>query len=507
MPQSDQPELPEGMKLLDRYSIIDRIARGGQSTIYRATDDRLDRVVCVKLLRLVLEGPITSPEQFYQISYSHFLQEAIALSKLQHPNTLRIYDFGYLGESRQSSLQSWPGREKRGRPFQVSEFLDGGNLEQFVRGRGPLKPDEVLAILERIAGALAEAHQNQIIHRDIKPSNILFSRVGGLLMPKLADFGIARCNLRKSNKPGSLEAAIETTDHVPAFSLRWAAPEQLTEMEEGPPTDVYALGLVTVFMLTGRAPFDGDDVKTTVKERVTADDYLTGRLSALGLSSEVRRVLIDAMRADPNRRTQSAPELHAQLNRALGGAPAQLPPPVNAPRPNFASITLDAVDRNERESSSPPPEKVIETSGRHVRIVEVHEKLDLTAHSATREIEVRFRVTLLPAVRGAPTMRTSKSGAGAPFRLHLKGLNCFVAKAGGRPNPAVVSDRDENADMISMARERISSICWYFGEEDDEARVFRIGDALLSLPYPEGRIAVALDLGPGREIVVICRRA
>src|SRR6185503_12503500 len=93
-----EPELSEGMRLLDRYSILDRIGSGGMATIYRATDDRLDRVVCVKLLRTTLvEGSgSTSGRAVYKATYTHFLQEALALSKLQHPNTLRIYDFGYL---------------------------------------------------------------------------------------------------------------------------------------------------------------------------------------------------------------------------------------------------------------------------------------------------------------------------------------------------------------------------------------------------------------------------
>ena len=94
---NEQPELHEGTRLLDRYSIIDRIGGGGMASIYRATDERLDRVVCVKLLRLELEqSGSTSGGAVYQATYSHFLREALALSKLQHPNTLRIYDFGYL---------------------------------------------------------------------------------------------------------------------------------------------------------------------------------------------------------------------------------------------------------------------------------------------------------------------------------------------------------------------------------------------------------------------------
>src|SRR5882757_1033759 len=93
-----EQELTEGMRLLDRYNILDRIGSGGMATIYRANDDRLDRVVCIKLLRTTLvegTGNTTGGRAVYQATYTHFLQEALALSKLSHPNTLRIYDFGY----------------------------------------------------------------------------------------------------------------------------------------------------------------------------------------------------------------------------------------------------------------------------------------------------------------------------------------------------------------------------------------------------------------------------
>src|SRR5688572_6869691 len=123
--RSGEPELSEGMRLLDRYSILDRIGSGGMATIYRATDDRLDRVVCVKLLRTTLvEGSgSTSGRAVYEATYSHFLQEALALSRLQHPNTLRIYDFGYLGGTEEPSASGEPSASRAvGAPFHVSEY-------------------------------------------------------------------------------------------------------------------------------------------------------------------------------------------------------------------------------------------------------------------------------------------------------------------------------------------------------------------------------------------------
>jgi serine/threonine-protein kinase len=475
-------ELSEGTTLLGRYTIIDRIAGGGMATIYRATDERLDRVVCVKLLRLVVEASgSTSGGAVYQATYAHFHKEALALSKLQHPNTLRIYDFGYLDG------------EESPRPFQISEFMDGGNLEQHVRARGALKPEHAIAILERVCGAVAEAHQHQIIHRDIKPSNILFARIGEELVPKLADFGIARTDLRKRLPPGMSddEAETEVISTVPLFSPRWAAPEQLAAAEEGPTTDVYALGLVAAFMLSGKSVFDIEDVRSTFADRVLGDTLVSKRLVAMGLGKDVRDVLVAAMRAKPGDRIASAMSFYEALSRAVGGARTQLPAPAPSDgRQPLASVTLEAIDRSERSTSSfAPPERAVDVNGALVRIVEVHEKLDVTAVNLA-SIDVRFRVTLLP---------------GKPLRVQFKGLNCFVARSGGTPSPAITTETDGRAELVSMTRSGLVQIAWSFGRLVEGGRALPVGAAELILASPAGASALALDIGG--QIIAVCRRA
>jgi serine/threonine protein kinase len=258
----------------------------------------------------------------YQATYTHFLQEAAALSKLQHPYTLRIYDFGYT---------------EGGLPFQISEYLDGGSLDTQVREGGPLTRAETVAVLERISGAVAEAHQHGIIHRDIKPSNILFARVaapeepgegrriGSALVPKLADFGISSVVSRgKGEEIGS----------VALFSPRWAAPEQISGAVEGPATDVYALGLATVFMLTGRALFADADVKVHFDDRIAGDEFVQARLAAIAMPDTVRGALAKALAADPRRRMASPGSFLEEVRAVL-----QPPPP---PRRPYESITLIA---------------------------------------------------------------------------------------------------------------------------------------------------------------------
>jgi eukaryotic-like serine/threonine-protein kinase len=511
MAPRDTPELPEGLNLLDRYTIIDRVAAGGMADIYRAHDSRLDRIVCVKLLRNVIEGS-GSGGIIYQATYTHFLQEARALSKLAHPNTLRIYDFGFLQD--ESARESG---EFASRPFQISEYLDGGNLETYVRSRGPLRPAWVLAIVDRIAGAIAEAHGAGIIHRDIKPSNILFSHVGEVLMPKLADFGIAR-RARKvrasADAPGGVPQADDSADTlppVPLFSPRWAAPEQLSSSDEGPTTDVYALGLVVAFMLAGQGLFEVPKIDSTYTERVSGDAYVRSRLALHTFTPEVARALMAALRADPRVRTQSPFELYEALSVAFGTPRATLPtlvshsggvPSIPPPRAQNDSISVEVAFKGSSGDPRPsqaiePPEQWLEVDGRKVRLVETHEKLDLSYPSGPGA-DVRFRVTLLPA-------------RGSQFSVNFKGLSCFIGKPGGHASPALVTDTDGAADLVSSRKERLGGLTWSFGTvrsaPGGSARVFPIARGELVVPFPHGERAILVELAPEREVIVICRRA
>lgn len=471
------------------------------ATIYRATDDRLDRVVCVKLLRTTLvegSGSTSGNRAVYKATYTHFLQEALALSKLQHPNTLRIYDFGYLKES----------TGDQGAPFHVSEYLDSGNLETHVRLRGPLPPSEALGILEGICGAVAEAHEHGIIHRDIKPSNILFARVRDELVSKLADFGIAHSDVKKKRAPTN-EDLRESVSTVALFSPRWAAPEQLCGSPEGPRTDVYALGLLTIYMLTGTVFFGDEDVRLTFNDRVRGDALVQTRLAGLGLPSDVLRVLSHALIARPDDRIASAPDFSLRMREALKVRVSNSvsPFPVDAsPRPARASLpsvgpsatgpsgagpfALEVeTDAGPQHAAKSAAERVVAQGERRIRYVQVHEKLDLSFLDSVGG-SVRFRVTMLP---------------GQSTSLNIKGLSCFVARRGGRPTPAVTANQDSVVDLVSTARQVLGEVTVSFGQQTPTGRVFVVDGRQLLVTYREAQQVVVLMLSHGNDIVVMCR--
>src|SRR5215207_7239921 len=180
--------------VLDRYRVVEHVATGGHSEVYRGRDERLSRPVCIKVFSKFPDDP-----GVWRTAYEHFVQEAFALSRLTHPNTLRIYDFGHLPGGR--------GGDDSGTPLQVSEFMNGGTLSALVRERGAQPIAETLRLATAMCEALDEAHEVGLVHRDIKPQNILFAAAGASRVAKLADFGIAKW-LDDSNPPGSSEARI-----------------------------------------------------------------------------------------------------------------------------------------------------------------------------------------------------------------------------------------------------------------------------------------------------------
>ncbi len=486
----EAPELAEGTRLLDRYVIIDRVAGGGMASIYRATDERLQRVVCVKLLRLVLEAGSTSGSSVYQATYSHFLQEALALSRLHHPNTLKIFDFGYLEDP---SPQA--GNPSMGRPFQISEFLDAGNLEQHVRREGPVLPNMLMSILEPVGGAIAEAHELSIIHRDIKPSNILFARINQMLIPKLADFGIAHANPVRKKSPDDSDDPVSV---VTLFSPRWAAPEQLAGAASGPATDVYSFALVTIYMLAGRAMFDGKDVRSTFPERVIGDRLVTRRLPEMGIAPPLHPPLLRALSARTSERTASVTQFVNELKDALGAMGAFPERGYRKRMPSESTETLSTPlatrqhGNAQLEEAPPiPPREIPMSGGGRASIVEVDDRLDLAVPSELG-VDARVRLTFVPARDG--------------FRVNIKGLNCFVVRD-GRPAAAVLLERDAVVELMSSTREAMGRLRFTFGAVSGPNRVFpAIGPELL-LPLQRAQRAVAIHIESTGELIVMCSQA
>jgi serine/threonine-protein kinase len=326
-----------GDVVLDRYKIVEQIASGGHSVVFLGTDERLSRPVCIK----VFSG-LGGNSGVGRTSYEHFVQEAFALSRLTHPNTLRIYDFGHLGP-----------RDAEGMPLQVCEYMNGGTLSQIIREQGKQSLAETVRIVQAMCLALGEAHALGIVHRDIKPQNILFGAVGVNKLPKLADFGIAKWSADDDKKQQRAEdTQIVAGQKLAMYSPSWAAPEQLAGQPVSAVTDIYSLACVAVYMLSGRAIFADEDVYAGYKKRRHSEELVEAALAPLGVPAAAIRVLAKALAFDPKKRLVRVEDLATDLANALEPETAKQP---SLPRQPSASVPPPPAPAHAQPGPAPAP--------------------------------------------------------------------------------------------------------------------------------------------------------
>lgn len=226
-----------GLVLAGRYEIENVVAEGGMAIVYLARHRVVNRACAVKILSSSLVRN--------KVVRERFRREAKATQKLAHPNIIDILDHGETDD---------------GLPYLVMEFLKGETLAEAIE-RGPMKLSVALPIGLQIARALARAHDFDVIHRDLKPENVfLCTREKGVPLAKLLDFGIAR-----SMHDARLTAAGEVFG-----TPQYMAPERITSIDAGPSADLYSFGVMLFEMLTGKLPFDADDVTTFFARHMNA---------------------------------------------------------------------------------------------------------------------------------------------------------------------------------------------------------------------------------------------
>jgi serine/threonine-protein kinase len=435
------------------------------STVYRGQDERLERRVCIKVF---LDGNASEPT--FQTSYAHFIQEAFALSQLQHPNTIRVYDFGFMDDA------------LRSRPFYVAELMDGGTLQGRIRRNGPLSPATTLEMLEPIVGALAEAHARGIIHRDIKPSNILFGRAGPRTIVKLADFGIAKAFVdadMRSIPNRAEDTQIGVTSPIAFFSPGWAAPEQLQAHPVAPTTDVFSLGLLTAFMLSGRAIFPDRDVGKIVECRSRGDAFVEAEVQRFGLPRALAEVVVRACREESAERFPTADAYLAGYRDAVNKVDPHRVAPHPHPRVAGPLVMLDLTQSE------------VQVAGERVMLVRTDsEQLELGGPGDVLSRNARVRVALLPGNGG----------------VHLKGLNCFLLKEGGRATGAVQLPASGEVEMVGSDRRQLDRVRVTCGKLQDGAWIFPIGQTLLGIPAMDSPRAALFDFGPGGERIIVYQK-
>lgn len=316
-----------GRTLEGRYRILDRIARGGMSTVYSAVDERLDRLVAVKVMSAALSADPSFTDRFSR--------EARAAARLSHLNTVAVYDQGTDSTGGQRHV------------FLVMELVEGRTLRDLIRERGRLQPAEAVSIMEPVLSALAAAHRAGLVHRDVKPENILLSDEG---VVKVADFGLAR----------AVESdASATRTGLMMGTVAYCSPEQITRGRADQRSDVYAAGIVLFELLTGTPPFHGDSAMNIayqhVHSRVPAP---SSRVK--GIPSEIDEIVVAATDSDPAGRPADAGALLAELAdvRTALALPVVAVPPRPRPAAGARRRSADGGDTGATTA-------VVREAGRH----------------------------------------------------------------------------------------------------------------------------------------------
>jgi eukaryotic-like serine/threonine-protein kinase len=282
---------------LGSYRLVSPIGRGGMGEVWRATHQMLARAAAIKLIKAeAISGPSARQAS---ISLKRFKREADVIASLQSPHTVYLYDFG---------------TSKDGRWYYVMELLDGISLQELVTNFGPVSAPRVVSILRQTCESLEEAHQQGLVHRDLKPSNIMLCKLALQHdFVKVLDFGLAKF-------VGPVNATQITMEGVTTGTPAYMAPEvAMGQADVDVRADIYALGCVAYFLLTGTLVFQEDNPMSVALKHVQEKPDPPSQRTELPISAALERVVMQCLEKMPGARPASAAEVSTML--AAAGVP------------------------------------------------------------------------------------------------------------------------------------------------------------------------------------------
>lgn len=302
---------PPGPKLgdviADRYRLVAAIGSGAMGSVYRAEHVQIGKPVAIKVLHREVEQ--------HAESVARFRREAEAASRLSHPNTVNVFDFG---------------RTDSGSLYLAMEYVDGEPLSKRIANDGPMPFGRVASLIAQVADSLAEAHAAGIVHRDLKPENIVITSSRDEEAAKVLDFGLAKVF------EGTVEAKVTSSGTI-VGTPHYMSPEQIQGGEIDGRSDLYAIGAIMYECVVGKPPFDAPNPVGVLSKHLSEQPLPPSACSPLSVPEEADRIIMRCLEKDPALRYPSAEELRRDLleylaavgsrDEPLAGTGRELPSP------------------------------------------------------------------------------------------------------------------------------------------------------------------------------------
>ena len=366
---------------LGRYEVLGELGQGAMGIVYKAKDPLIDRVVAIKTINL---GLALEEKEEYE---GRFYQEAKAAGRLNHPNIVTIYDVGKSGDV----------------AYIAMEFLKGRELRDIMNGEKLLPVDQVLDIVAQVAQGLAYAHEHEIVHRDVKPSNIMVGYDGHV---KITDFGIARM----------ASSAVRTQTGMVLGSPKYMSPEQVMGKAIDQRSDIFSLGVMLYEMLTGQAPFNGENVNAIMYQTLNAVPAPPSTLNST-VPEMVNFIVAKALAKKVDDRYQNAKDFAVDLRTCRDTLPRS-GKQTDAPPAGGEKKLSDAISATGSKEASEEEAKPPATAGLSQAFDSAAATMRLAALTATSEDVDELSKTLKMArpsaaaiSHAAPVARPSVSSA------------------------------------------------------------------------------------------------
>ena len=410
----DTKEFPAGTKI-SHYRIVSKIGAGGMGEVYLARDTKLERRVAVKFLSEKFNNDTET--------LSRFVQEAQAVSALNHPNILTVYEIGEIG----------------GVKYIVTEFIEGDTLREFILQKSSVKIDEILQIALQTAEALAAAHRAGIVHRDIKPENVMIRRDGYV---KVLDFGLAK--LIESKPSGEDDKTlVQSFPGIVRGTVKYMSPEQARGKKVDARTDIWSFGVMFYELLTRRAPFSGETA-TDVMLSIIQKEPPPLHHFALALPDELIEIVNRTLRKNLDERYQNIADVAADLRRvkqrldyeeiSRSLAPEKTPAPKELGQRSTEVLAAGVTYSNEAAVKTsevhPPPNNL---SGELSPLIDRETE---RAEIVKLLMQPEIRLLTLTGVGGTGKTRLARAAAGESFASFADGV--YFIELGAIENPELI---------------------------------------------------------------------